>query len=73
MKALLFDDSALNFDKYMDSVKVRIKPKFGVEPSTSANYVNFELPYYCKLFYSCTNNGLASTLIVGTCCGVTLN
>ena len=50
LKALLFehgitayDNPALIFDKYVDSVKARLNPKFRVEPGTSANCVDFEL------------------------------
>ena len=50
LKAILFehgitayDDPVLIFKKYVDSVKSRLDPKFGVEPSTSANCVDFEL------------------------------
>ena len=50
----------------------RSQPLFGVEPSVSANYVNFKLfntNYIAvNLSYSCTHNGLYNILIVGVCC-----
>ena len=50
LKAFLFkyginayDNPVLIFKKYVDSVKARLNPKFGVDPSASANCVDIEL------------------------------